>query len=114
MVKLKVLLTVFFITITIYTGWVIAHHGLNLFPVFFGELQKLTWQGQFNLDFACLLMLSGLWISWRHQFSFGGIVLGLFATVGGMMFITPYLIVTIIRNNGNLEKLLLGERQTSK
>ena len=36
----------------------------------------MTWAGQFNMDFTCFLLLSGLWLAWRHAFSPSGIVLG--------------------------------------
>jgi len=29
----------------------------------------MQWPGQFNLDFMCMLLLAGLWVSWRHRFS---------------------------------------------
>ncbi len=83
MIMFRTLLITIFVVITGCTLVTISREGLNLLPVFFGAMATMQWPGQFNLDFTCLLLLSGLWISWRHQFSPGGVVLGLVATVGG-------------------------------
>ena len=56
-------------------------------PIFFGDMAKFTWPGQFNLDFTTFLMLSGLWVAWRHHFSASGLILGAIAVVGGMLFL---------------------------
>ncbi|CAN5810072.1 hypothetical protein BH11PSE8_BH11PSE8_33710 [soil metagenome] len=45
-------------------------------PVFVEDIFAMTWRGQFNVDFTCLLLLSGLWLAWRHRRSSVGIVLG--------------------------------------
>ena len=59
-----------------YTGIVGIRHGWNLFAIFFGDIAAMTWPGQFNLDFTCLLMFTGLWLAWRHHFSPAGLALG--------------------------------------
>ena len=71
-----------------YTSVTIADHGLNLLPVFFGDMAKMAWPGQFNLDFMTFLMLAGIWVSWRHQFSPAGLALGVIAVFGGMLFMS--------------------------
>jgi hypothetical protein len=96
-----------FVVIAGYTLVVIASHGLNLFPVFFGDMTKMQWPGQFNLDFMCMLLRSGLWVSWRHQFSVPGVVLGLVAVFGGALFLRAYLLVESFRTKGDMRKLLL-------
>lgn len=50
--------------------------GWNFMPVFVEDIFAMTWRGQFNVDFTCLLLLSGLWLAWRHRRSSVGIVLG--------------------------------------
>ncbi|MGB5163694.1 MAG: hypothetical protein WBN61_00395 [Woeseiaceae bacterium] len=70
---------VIFVAIVVYTAAVGTHHGWNLFPVFFADIMAMTWPGQFNFDFMGFLLLSGLWVSWRHQFSAGGLGLGVVA-----------------------------------
>jgi hypothetical protein len=97
------------VAITAYTSVTIANHGLNLLPVFFGDMAEMAWPGQFNLDFMCFLALSALWVSWRHQFSAGGLALGLVAFFGGMLFLSIYLLVQSFRANGDVKVLLLGE-----
>ena len=72
----RAFLTTCLIVVTVYTAITIAHHGADLLPVFFGDMVKLDWPGQFNLDFMTLLLLSGLWVAWRHQFSANGLALG--------------------------------------
>ena len=50
MTGFRVLLAAIFETIAVYTAVVIADHGMNLLPVFFGDMAKMEWPGQFNLD----------------------------------------------------------------
>lgn len=76
-----------------YTGFVIANHGWNLGAVFFGDMAAVTWPGQFNLDFFGFLMLSAWWTAWRHRFSPLGLALAPLALLGGMMFLTVYLLI---------------------
>ena len=52
----------------------------------------MSWQGQFNLDFFMFLLMSGLWIAWRHEFS----PLGNLLAIGGVFFGAPYLAGYII------------------
>ena len=104
----RVLLAAIFVAIATYTLVVISDHGINLLSVFFGDMAKMAWPGQFNLDFMCMLILSGLWVSWRHQFSAAGIVLGLLAFLGGALFLSAYLLVESFRTGGDDKALLLG------
>lgn len=83
MVAFRTLVVLLFTAVLVYTGVVGTTHGWSLLPVFLGDIAAMNWPGQFNLDFACLLILSGLWVAWRHRFSPFGLVLGLLATVGG-------------------------------
>ena len=105
----RILLTIFIAGILGYTGIVIFNHGWNLLPIFFGDMAAMTWPGQFNFDFMCLLVLSGLWLAWRHHFSFGGIVLGVLGLIGGIMVLAPYLLIESFKANGEMKILLLGK-----
>lgn len=107
----RILLALMFIYLAIYTAAVILDHGLNLFPEFFGAMFEMTWAGQFNTDFAGFLILSALWLSWRHHFSPVGIVLGICGFFGGIGFLAPYLIVMSFRVGGDMERLLLGDQR---
>lgn len=110
MTALRLLLTLIFVAIAGYTAVVGARHGFDLLPVFFGDMAKLGWPGQFNLDFLCFLVLSALWVAWRHRFRAPGLLLGLVALVGGSLFLSAYLLVESLRRRGDVAALLLGER----
>ncbi len=105
----RILLGVYFTSLVVYTAIVGLNHGWNLFPVFFGDMAALTWPGQFNLDFMGFLTLSGLWLAWRHQFSPGGIVLGVLGFFGGISVLAPYLFIASLKANGDMRVLLLGK-----
>jgi hypothetical protein len=107
----RLLLILIFTAITLYTGVVIANHGINLLPVFFGDMAMLAWPGQFNLDFMCMLALSGLWVAWRHRFSGVGVALGIVAILGGALFLSAYLLVESFRAQGDVAALLLGQHR---
>jgi len=109
----RILLVVMFITITGYTAVVVNAHGINLFPVFFGDMARFGWPGQFNLDFMCMLALSGLWVAWRHAFSGTGLLLGLMAFLGGAPFLSVYLLVVTGQAKGDMREVLLGKRRVA-
>ena len=114
MILFRLLLALIFTAIALYTGVVIAHHGLGLLPVFFGDMGSLAWPGQFNLDFMCMLALSGLWVAWRHRFSGAGVALGVVAFFGGALFLSVYLLVESFRTQGNVAALLLGQQREGR
>ena len=64
---------VMWLTLVGYTLMVISRHGLDLLPVFFGDIGKMAWPGQFNLDFLCFLVLSAFWTAWRSGFAASGL-----------------------------------------
>ncbi len=105
----RILLIIITIGIFSFTGIVSFSHGWNLLPIFFGDIAAMTWPGQFNFDFLCFLTLSGLWLAWRHHFSFSGFVLGVLGFFGGIMVLAPYLLVASYRADGDIKKLLLGK-----
>lgn len=108
MTVFRVLLVILWIIIAGYTGAVIANHGLGLLTIFFGDMAAMNWPGQFNLDFMSLLILSALWVAWRHKFSGAGLALGLLAFLGGGFFLTGYLLAVSWRAQGDMKRLLLG------
>ena len=114
MSALRILLSLIFVSVAVYTGFVIANHGWNLLPIFFGDIAAMTWPGQFNFDFMGFLLLSGLWVAWRHHFSPGGIVLGLFAVFGGVLFLSLYLLIASFDAEGSARHLLLGKSRASQ
>ncbi|NRB49989.1 MAG: hypothetical protein HRU41_20100 [Saprospiraceae bacterium] len=108
---LRILLSLLALAIVPYTFYTIAQEGFTLFSVFFGDLQSLTWAGQFNLDFLTYLILSSLWVAWRHSFSGQGLVLALCASVLGMCFLAPYLLISSFQVKGSITHLLLGSER---
>jgi len=113
MLGFRIFMAVIFVSILVYTAVTISNHGWNLIPIFFGDMQAMTWPGQFNFDFMGFLLLSGLWVSWRHQFSPGGLVLGMIAIFGGMLFLSLYLFIASTVSKENAQELLLGKSRVS-
>lgn len=103
-----------FFSLFAYTAVTITSHGWNLIPVFFGDIRSMGWPGQFNFDFLGFLLLSGLWVSWRHGFSMAGIGLGVVAFFGGILFLSLYLLAISTKVNGDVEKILLGASRQGK
>ena len=97
-----------------YTAVTISNHGLNLIPIFFGDMAQMGWPGQFNLDFMFFLLLGVIWIAWRHQFSPVGVVLALLVPAGGMPYLSAYLLVHSFRTNGDMAALLLGPERAAR
>lgn len=98
------------IGLLVYTVIAAGNEGVNLFPFFLSNVQAMGWSGQFNLDFGCYLLLSGLWVLWRHQFSRLGWLLAPVLTVLGIVAFAPYLVFLLWQNGGDLKKVLLGDR----
>ena len=111
MTAFRIGLALLFLLIADYTGVVISNHGMGLLPIFLGDMAQLTWPGQFNLDFMCMLALSGLWVAYRHRFRAPGILLGVCAFFGGALFLSSYLLVVSFRAKGDVASLLLGENR---
>lgn len=108
MTGFRVLLALIFTSIVGYTLVVVADHGMGLFPVFFGDIAEMAWPGQFNFDFMGFLILSGLWLAWRHHFSPAGLALGVLGFFGGAPVLTAYLFVASFHANGDMATLMLG------
>lgn len=108
MAAFRILLIAAWIVLAAYTAMVVAAHGFNLLPVFFGDIAKIGWPGQFNLDFLCFLILSALWTAWRNAFSASGMALGLLAFFGGAGFLFPYLLFLSVQTRGDTGLMLLG------
>ena len=107
-------LAALFAIIVAYTAVVVAHHGLGLLPIFFGDIAKMEWPGQFNVDFSGFLLLSGLWLAWRHEFSALGVALGVLAVFGGMPLLSAYLFFASRRVDGDWAALLLGPARAAR
>lgn len=107
-IPLVVLLIGMIIAMAVYTIAAASKEGINLFAVFIENLTSFGWSGQFNLDFTCYLMLSGIWIMWRDRFTASSIVLGSAAMILGILLFAPILIYLIQKEKGDLKAVLLG------
>ena len=108
-ILLSSLLLIQTLGLMIYTFLAFQSQGPDLFSFFLGNIKELGWNGQFNLDFACYLTLSGLWIMWRHQYRLGAVVFGFAAMILGIIVFAPYLILLLIQHQGDLKKVLSQE-----
>lgn len=106
----RTFLVIITLAIVGYTAIVGVNHDWNLVPVFFGEILAMTWSGQFNFDFMCFLLLSGLWTSWRNRFTPKGLALGVVAIFFGILFLAPYLLMLSFKENGDAKTILVGTR----
>ncbi len=97
-----------------YTAVTMANHGPDLLPVFFGDMAAMGWPGQFNLDFFTFLLLSGLWVAWRHGFNAAGLLLAPVAVLGGMLFLSAYLLIISVTTGGDVRRMMLGEARASR
>ncbi|CAN5530915.1 hypothetical protein BH10PSE14_BH10PSE14_19760 [soil metagenome] len=113
MAAFRVLLIAMLAVIAGYTAIVVAHDGMNFFPAFNADLRAMAWPGQFNLDFSCFLLLSGLWVAWRHHFSATGLGLAVLAFFGGMVFLASYLLVVSFQTGGDIKAVLLGRQRAA-
>ena len=113
MIVFRAFLVLIIVSVGAYTGVVISRHGLDLFSVFFGDMAQLAWPGQFNLDFMCMLALSGVWVAYRHRFSALGLALGVCGFFAGAPILSAYLLVESFRTKGDVSSLLLGENRAA-
>jgi len=103
----RLVLVVMFVAMLIFTVRVIGVQGIN-----FVNYAVLTgWQGQFNYDFVCFIVLVSIWIMWRHNFSIKGIVLGLITPFGGILYLAPYLFIISILAKDNSVEFFIGKNK---
>lgn len=107
MALLRTVLVIHLSILLAYTLIVIGNHGMDLMPVFFGDIALMGWPGQFNLDFMGFLMLSALWTAWRNKFSPLGLALAVVAFFGGMGFLSIYLLILSLSAR-DIQDILLG------
>jgi hypothetical protein len=111
MTAFRIFLLCFLVALLAYTAVTISREGWNLMPVFFNDMARMAWPGQFNLDFTGFLALSGLWVAWRDRFSPLALAMGVLAFFGGMLFLTIFLLVLTARAKGDMAQVLLGARR---
>jgi hypothetical protein len=109
----RLLATVMLIALASFTAVVVAHHGLDLLPIFFGDMAAGGWPGQFNADFLTFLTLSALWTAWRNSFRPSGIMLGAVAFFLGGAFLLTYLLYLSWKAQGGWAEIMLGDHYKS-
>jgi len=107
----RAFLVVAFVAELVYTIIAGNNQGWNIFPIIIDSIVSLTWVGQFNLDFTFFLALTGLWVAWRNKFSSLGIILGLVAFVGGIVFLSVYLFFLSFNSNDSVKEILIGNNK---
>lgn len=110
---LRLLLIILFVVIAGYTAVTVANHGWTLVPIFFGDILKMGWPGQFNVDFSCFLILSATWLSWRHHFSGAGLLIGFGGLVLGMLFLSAYLLMVMAKDKPDMAELFMGKTRAA-
>lgn len=108
MTRLRYTLIAMAVLIVVFTVAAIVDGGINFITPFLTPILSLSWQGQFNIDFTCYLVLSGIWMAWRGGFTSSSIALGVLAPPLGILFFAPYLLYLIGKTNGDPRQLLLG------
>ena len=108
MTAFRIFLAAICMTILLYTVPVVANHGADLGPVFFGDIAKMGWPGQFNLDFSSFLLMTMLWVAWRYGFSVTGLLLARLGPAGGGMLTSLYVLCRAFSVKGDLAAVLLG------
>ncbi|WP_113925413.1 hypothetical protein [Cognataquiflexum aquatile] len=106
---LKAILITQTILLLAYTAFAVRNEGWGFLQIAVSNIGSLTWSGQFALDFACYLLLSGIWIMWRGGFQSKSVIFAIVAMILGIVVFAPYVIYLIGKEKGDLRKVLLGE-----
>lgn len=108
MTLFRALLIAMLASVLIYTGVVAAEHGVDFVSPFLGAIAATGWQGQFNLDFMLMLVLTGIWVAWRGGFAPRAIALGMAGALFGTLFLASFLLILSLRAGGDPRRMLLG------
>lgn len=94
-----------------YCYLVVQSQGSDFISPFTDSIMGLTWQGAFNIDFMCYLLLTSFWIAWRHRWSLLGVFFGFVNCIGGIVFFGLYLLLVSIQTQGDIFRLLVGQQK---
>jgi hypothetical protein len=114
MTGFRILLVAIITIVGVYTMFVVGEHGMDFLSPFYGDIAKMGWPGQFNMDFHAFLILGSVWLMWRHHFSPLGIFFGLVIFAGGAPFLCVYLLVASFQAHGDVKEMLLGKLRTDQ
>jgi hypothetical protein len=113
MTAFRILLIAIIAIVGIYTAIVIGEYGVDFISPFYGDIAKMGWPGQFNMDFHAFLILGSVWLMWRHHFSLPGILFGLVIFADGAPFLCSYLLVVMAKDKADMAELLLGKSRVA-
>lgn len=108
---LEALLVFQTVALLIYTVFAIQNDGFNFLLRAKEFVLSFQWMGQFALDFQAYLTLSALWILWRNKFSKNSFLMAITAMIFGIIVFAPYLLFLLRKEQGNLTRVLIGDRQ---
>ena len=114
MTLFRSLLALLLLGLLAYTLPVLAEHGPNYLPIFFGQITEGGWPGQFNLDFSALLLLAAVWVAWRDRVSVRGLLFAALTLLLGSIFLTGYLLYLSVRHRGDFAAMLLGGQRAER
>ena len=77
--------------------------------VFVGDFAQ-PWRAQFGTDFSIHLLLVAAWMVWRSRFWPLGLICGVLAINFGGLFTLAYILVAMVRSQGDMRLVLLGAR----
>lgn len=89
----------------------VANHGVELLSVCIRDRVALDWPGQFTLDVLLVLLLSALWVAWRHGVAPSNPALGFAALLGESLLLATYLLLLTFTTNGAINKVLVGDKR---
>ena len=84
--------------------------GINAAGTVFIADFSHPWRAQFGTDFAIHLLLVASWLVWRSRSWLVGIICAVLAINLGSLFTLAFILVSMLRNGGDLRKVLLGYR----
>lgn len=113
MTLFRLLLIAIIVTVGVFTIMVVGQQGPNFLTPFFTDILKVGWAGQFNMDFASLLIMCSVWLMWRHHFSPLGLLFGVVIFVGGAPFLSGYLLIVMAKGKPDMTELLLGRARAA-
>ncbi|MBF9152344.1 hypothetical protein [Novosphingobium jiangmenense] len=108
MVALRAFLLLWLSLMVAYTVMVVAGHGLDFLSPFSAAVARFGWEGQFSLDLAGFLILTAIWIAWRHGMSAIGVPIAVLMVSAGMIGVSLYLLLASVAARGDVKVLLLG------
>lgn len=89
------------------SAYAITELGLLAGNVFITDFSH-PWRAQFNTDFVMHIILVSAWIYWREPSKPVGVLCAIGAFFGAV-FTFPYLLISLIRAQGSVSRLLLGK-----